>query len=86
MRLSRSSSTWRAVVGLVCPKRLAEGAAMGTPLARNSARATACAGTRTATVCKPAVTLLGMALWLGRTRVSGPGQKVRARASAWGGK
>ena len=50
MRPSRSVSTCSAVVGLVCMKRLALGAATGTPAARSRASATGCAGMRSPTV------------------------------------
>ena len=45
-----AAATCAAVVGLTWPERLAEGAAIGRPAARNSACATGCAGTRSAIV------------------------------------
>jgi hypothetical protein len=54
---------------------LALGAAIGRSAAAMSARATSCAGTRTATEGIPAVTMSGIRSAFGRTTVSGPGQK-----------
>ena len=81
-----SSNTSRAVVGLGRPERLALGAAMGRPAASMSARATGCAGMRTATVASPAVTRRGTFSLFGKISVSGPGQKasIKARACAPG--
>jgi hypothetical protein len=59
IRPSRSSSTCAAVVGLVCPKRFALGAATGTPALRINSSATGCAGIRTPTSGRPAVTTSG---------------------------
>ena len=74
------SSTCCAVVGLIWPERLAEGAATGRSVARSSARAMAWAGTRTARVCNPAPasSATGQLGWRGRTRVRGPGQNAAA--------
>ncbi len=55
MRPDSSSSTCPAVVGLTRPERLADGAATGRPVSRNSARATSSEGTRTAKVSSPAL-------------------------------
>ncbi len=85
MRPSRSASTCAAVVGLVCMKRLALGAAIGRSAALSIAWATGCAGTRTPTVSPPAATSAGMCARRGSTSVSGPGQKRCASCSASGG-
>ena len=50
-----------------------------------AARATGCAGTRTATVPRPAVTSSGTCDRLGSAIVSGPGQKRSASSCASGG-
>lgn len=76
MRPSRSLKTWAAVVGLVCPKRFALGAASGNRQARKSACAAGCRGTRTPTRERPAVTASGIADVRGSNMVSGPGQKL----------
>ena len=73
MRPSRSSSTCAADVGLGRENRLALGAAIGTPAAASSARATGWTGTLTATVSNPAVTSSGTTSDFGSTIVSGPG-------------
>ncbi len=59
-------------------KRLALGAAMGTPASSNNASAQGFAGTRRPTVGSPAVTMSGIMLCFGSTSVSGPGQNLRA--------
>ena len=82
MRPSRSSSTCAAVVGLGRPKELALGAAIGMPAAEISARATGCAGTRTPTSGRPAVTTSGTSGPRGSSSVSGPGQKASISARA----
>ena len=84
-RPSMSSKTSGAVVGLGRPERLALGAAMGTPAASISARATGCEGMRTATVASPAVTRRGTLLALGedqrqRPRPEGFHQGARLRS------
>ncbi len=81
-------SSWRATcsarVGLTFPNGLADGAAIGAFAARMSASATGCAGTRIATVSRPAVTIPGMASRLRRTSVRGPGQKRAASRATRG--
>ena len=57
-------------------KRLALGAAIGTPAAAIKAWATGWLGTRTPTVSNPAETLGGILGWRLRIRVSGPGQSA----------
>jgi hypothetical protein len=72
-----SPNDWRtcsAVVGESPVNGLALGAAMGTPAARMSARASGWDGTRSPTVERPAVTISGIDGRFGRTSVSGPGQ------------
>src|SRR5579872_3117451 len=61
------------------------GEAMGTPAAAIRARATGCDGIRMPTVAKPAVTSSGICGIFRSTRVSGPGQYLRASSSARGG-
>ncbi len=73
-RSPRASRTCSAVVGESWPKRLALGAAMGTPASRIKARASGCAGMRIPTVARPAVTMSGTCGRLGSTSVRGPGQ------------
>src|SRR2546430_495152 len=70
-RPPRPRNTCPAVVGDSSAERLALGAATGTPAASSSARATGCAGTRTATVGPPAVTASGTAAAFASTSVSG---------------
>ena len=70
------------MVGLGREKRLALGAATGTPAVSISARATRCAGTRTATLGRPAVTMSGTAGFFGRISVRGPAQQASASARA----
>src|SRR6266508_2470600 len=65
--------------------RLADGAAMGRPLASISARATGWDGTRAATVSSPPVVMSGTVAARGRTKVRGPGQKRAAASRARGG-
>ena len=79
--------TCAALVGLIRPDGLAEGAATGPPKARSSACATGCAGTRTPRVGNPAVTrgAIPDPARNGRTRVIGPGQCAAASRSATGG-
>ena len=84
-RPSRSVRACCAVVGLTCIKRLALGAAIGEPVARIRASATAWRGMRTATVDKPAVTSLGTRGLAGSIIVSGPGQNIFARSFACSG-
>ena len=84
MRPERSASTWAAVVGLVWPKVLALGAAMGSAAARRRACAALCEGMRTPTSGRPAVTASGMLALRGKSKVNGPGQKALARASIRG--
>ena len=80
----KSRATCAAVTGLTRPERLADGAASGRPAAAITASATGCAGTRSATLCKPAraaaqTVALGAS---GTTRVRGPGQKASASRTA----
>lgn len=84
IRPSISSATAAQVVGLGRPERLADGAATGTAQARRKAWATGCAGHRTPTVSKPAVTSSGTEGCRGTITVKGPGQKrsIRRRATA----
>ena len=74
-----------AVVGLVPPKRLALGAAIGTPAASIKASATGCAGMRMPTFSRPAVHASGMMSRLGSSSVSGPGMKHAASFCAASG-
>ena len=67
------------------PAGVALGAAMGTPAAAISLRATGCSGSRTATVSSPALTLAGTRSERGKIIVSGPGQNASASFSACGG-
>jgi hypothetical protein len=80
-----SSRTCAAVVGDSRPNRFAEGAATPPSKARSRAWATGCAGTRRPTVSCPPVTSSGTLAARGRIRVSGPGQKASASASAASG-
>src|SRR5260370_42692384 len=70
----KAALTCSAVVGERPEKRLALGAATGTPARLISASAMGCAGTRTPTVHNPAVTISGIEGAFGSTSVSGPGQ------------
>src|SRR5260370_23119158 len=79
---------WRtcpAVVGERPLNGLALGAASGNPQARITAWMNGWAGQRTPTVPPLAVTMSGISPDLGRTRVSGPGQKAAASLSAASG-
>ena len=58
---------------------------MPRPKAASSARATGCAGARSATVSWPPVTAAGTCAAFGSTSVSGPGQNASASRSAAGG-
>ena len=69
-----SSMTCAAVVVEGRPEVLAEGAAMGTPAARMTARAIGWEGRRMPTVSRPAETSTGMRSDLGKMMVMGPGQ------------
>ena len=84
MRPRKSASTWAALVGDTWPERLAEGATTGPLNAVSKACATAWAGTRTATLSRPASARSDTPLpgRFGSTRVSGPGQNAAASASA----
>ena len=77
MRPPRPSRTCARVVGLTRPEGLAEGAASGPPKAASRRCASGCAGTRSATVARPAVARSARpeSGRRGRTSVSGPGQK-----------
>ena len=66
------------VVGLTAPEGLAEGAASGPPKAASRRRASGCAGTRSATVGRPAVASVGEA-GVGAARQH---QRQRARPEA----
>ena len=87
IRPSSPASTCAGDVGLIRPDGLADGAATGPPNAASSARATGCAGTRTATVSSPAVTSgeSPAPARSGSTSVSGPGQNASERRSAASG-
>jgi len=80
--------TCAAVVGLMRPKRLADGAAMPawSPATaakrRNSSSATGWPGTRRPTVSWPPVTASGTQARFFRISVSGPGQKVSISSQA----
>ena len=80
----KPSRTCCAVVGLMRPDGLAEGATIGRPNARKSSCATACRGTRRAMDAKPAEasseTL--QPAWRGKTKVKGPGQNRAAKVKA----
>ena len=78
----RSARTSPAVVGLTCPKRFAEGAAMPPPNARSSASATGWSGTRTPTVSPPPVTASRTRAARRTTIVSGPGHSASPRRRA----
>ena len=84
MRPRRSASTWAALVGETWPERLAEGATTGPSKAASKARATGCAGTRTATLSSPASarSATPQSGRFGSTSVSGPGQNAAASFSA----
>ena len=86
MRPRRSASTCAALVGETWPERLADGATTGPPNAASSARATGCAGTRTATLSSPASARSATRnpAAFGSTSVSGPGQNAAASRSAVG--
>ena len=58
---------------------------MPRPKAASSARATGCAGARSATVSCPPVTAAGTIADFGNTSVSGPGQKASASRAAGSG-
>jgi hypothetical protein len=65
--------------------RFALGPANGNRDFRINANATGCAGIRTPTVPKPAVTSFGTRLAFGKTSVNGPGQYRAASFSAASG-
>src|SRR5690606_37797402 len=82
MRPDSPARTWSARVGETLPEGLAEGAANGPPKVLSRARATGWAGTRRATVGKPAVAKgeRPEPSRKGSTKVRGPGQKASAKA------
>ena len=85
MRPPSEASTWLARVGLIRPLALADGAASGLPTASSSACIAGWAGTRSAMVGRPAVTMLGDAAHpsrSGTTSVSGPGPMLPRPAPA----
>ncbi len=84
IRPESPSITCRAVVGLIRPEGLADGAATGPLKAASSLFASGCSGTRIATLGKPALTRAEMPAsgLSGRTRVNGPGQNAEASLSA----
>ena len=84
MRPRRSASTCAARVGETWPERLAEGATIGPPNAASSAAPAGCAGTRSATLSRPASasSATGQSGRLGSTSVRGPGQNAAASRSA----
>ena len=82
MRSTASPSdfaTCAPVVGESSIERFALGAAIGIATAASSARATGCAGTRTATDGRFAVTASGIIGRFGSTSVNGPGQKASSQ-------
>ena len=78
------AATCRAVVGLTPPLRLADGAASGNPVRAISSRIAGCAGQRSATVVRPALTAAhsGASVRFGSTSVNGPGQNAAASSRA----
>jgi hypothetical protein len=80
-----SSRTWAAVVGLTCPKRLADGAATPPPNSFSSCSARGWFGTRSPTVSCPPVMASITAGWRLSISVRGPGQKASARRCALSG-
>ena len=80
-----SCMTEAASVGEIRPKRLALGAARGSPTMARSCCATGWAGYRSATVSRPAVTSSGTFGPRWSTIVRGPGQKAEARRKASAG-
>ncbi|MCE2880968.1 MAG: hypothetical protein LW636_01220 [Planctomycetaceae bacterium] len=60
------------------PERFALGAEIGPPNASMSARATGCAGARTATVVRPPTLAAQISARRGRMMASGPGQNASA--------
>ena len=87
---SRTTSTsapnaWTTAGAFVAggePDRLALVAVNGAPSARATARAIACAGTRTATLRSDARTPAARSRWASTSIASGPGQNRAARRSA----
>ena len=65
------------LVGLICVDKLALGAAIGKSTFSRTFLNNGCAGDLTATVFSPAVTEFGIISFLGKIKVSGPGQKRR---------
>ena len=86
MRPSSPASTWAAVLGLIRPDGLADGAAIGWSAWRNRAVTAAPAGTRIASVGRPAAASgqTRLSCRRGSTSVSGPGQNASARRRASG--
>ena len=80
-----SAAVIAAVVGLGRPEMFAEGAAIGTPAARMSRRATSWAGQRTPTVDSPPVTSGGICAAFGTMTVMGPGANAVSKCAAAGG-
>ncbi len=80
-------ATCSAVVALMRPEGLADGAAMGVPAASMSCLARRASGTRRAMVGSPAVTsgAMGAPGLSGVTRVRGPGQNACASDPRTGG-
>ena len=74
----RSASTCVAIVGLMRPDKLADGAAIGRSASDNRALTFSGAGTRSAIVSRPAVTKREIedGARNGTTTVMGPGQKL----------
>src|SRR6185295_7752545 len=81
----RDDATWCAVRAAGFPVWLALVPVMGRPNVRARARGISADGTRTPTVPVPAVTAAGSEACASTTRVSGPGQKTRARTAYAGG-
>ena len=77
-----SSATCSAVVGETRPLRLALGAEIGPPNASMRARATGCAGERTATLLRPPTLAAHTCARRGRMSANGPGQNASANFCA----
>ena len=86
IRPDKSAITWDVSVGLTFPERFAEGAATGPANALSRRMATGSDGTLTPSVGYP-LDAWGESPesdWIGRTRVSGPGQNSDANSDASG--
>ena len=78
----KSLITCCALVGLTCPKRLADGATTASPTESNNAIVMLCAGIRKATVSRAPVTQSGTSGVRGTRSVRGPGHRALASISA----